>query len=236
MEAKDYLELPSMVINDITIDLPPKARAQYDQLEREMFAEFDGLELEVFNAAALTAKCRQLANGAVRHHEREEVIYAHEAKLEALDEIMEEAAGQGVLIAYQFRSDLARIMRRYKDRRMAYLGPGVSDKKAIEIIETWNGGGYDGLCAHHLSAGHGLNIQHGGHQIVWFGCDFSLEGYDQLNGRLCRPGQPSPYVMVHRILARHTVDDLVVQALGRKAVDQDSLREAMKRYQKDRGY
>lgn len=234
MEVDDYLELPPYVINDLVVDLPPKAREQYERLESDMFAEIDGTPLEVFNAASLTAKCRQVANGIVRHHEDPNtVLPVHDAKLEALDEVMEEAAGQGVLISYVFRPDLDRIMARYKKTyRLAYLGPGVNDREAKVIIEAWNQGEYHGLCLHHLSGGHGLNLQFGGHQVVWFGMDFNLEGYQQLNARLRRPGQEAQRVIIHRILARDTVDRAVVDAIERKVGDQRALRDAIKAYQR----
>jgi superfamily II DNA or RNA helicase len=238
LTSDDYLDLPPYVTNDIMIDLPPKARAQYDELEANMFAEFDEMELEVFNAAALTAKCRQVANGVVRHHEeRETLIPVHDAKLEALDEILEESGGSGVIISYAFRPDAERILKRYKGKfRVAYLGPGVSDIDSLKIIEDWNAGGYDGLCTSPQSSGHGLNLQFGGHQLVHFGLTYDLEMYLQINGRLRRPGQTAKSVIIHRILAHDTVDLLVRRAIDNKSADQKSLRDAMKEYQKERGF
>ena len=236
MEVDDYLELPPYVVNDISVDLPPKAQAAYDELEQEMLTELDGVPLEVFNAGALTAKCRQMANGIVRHHEdRETLLPVHEAKLEALEEVLEEAGGSGVLISYLFRPDLERILKRYEKRfRLAYLGPGVSDTEAVQIIQEWNQGLYDGLITSPQSAGHGLNLQYGGHQVVWFGCDYNLEGWLQLNARLRRPGQTNDRVIIHRILARNTIDSTVVYALENKIEDQAGLRDAIKHYQEQK--
>ena len=265
MQAKDYLDLPPYIYNTITIDLPPKARGQYDDMEADMFMALDGAPtlndaatplksilsaatgagyessssartLEVFNAAALTAKCRQIANGAVIDTEDNKITHAvHDAKLEALDEIMEEASGQGVFCAYIFRADLKRIMLRYKKKyRVAYLGPGVGDDEAIDIVDKWNKGNYDLLLSHPLSAAHGLNLQFGGHQIVWFGLDFGLEGWLQINARLRRQGQPSPFVTVHTILARDTIDQVVFKTLTAKEEDQQDLRDALDGYRRRR--
>jgi hypothetical protein len=239
MAVDDYLVLPPYIINDIWVDLPSKARAQYDELEKEMFVELDSGGLEVFNAAALTAKCRQMANGIVRGGpDNPDILHpVHDAKLEALDEVMEEAAGQGVLISYLFRPDMERILARYKKQfTMAYLGPGVNDTEARQIVDDWNKGLIEGLITHPLSAGHGLNLQHGGHQIVWFGLSYNLEEYLQMNARLRRPGQTSERVIIHRLLARQTVDCTTAEVLAQKATDQESLREAMKRYQTQRGW
>ena len=236
IQAKDHLDLPPVQFNDITIDLPPKARQQYDQLESDMFMELDQGAMEVFNAAALTAKCRQVANGIVKDTEDPTVTHIiHDAKLEALDDVMEEAAGQSVFLAYIFRNDMHRIKARYKNKyKVEYIGPGVGDAEAIDIVNRWNEGHYDLLMAHPQSAGHGLNLQFGGHQLVWFGLDYALEGYLQTNARLCRQGQPSPYVIIHRILARDTIDFVVKQALDSKESDQQNLRDALDAYKRSR--
>jgi SNF2 family DNA or RNA helicase len=238
MTAEEYLHLPPYVYNDLWVELPDKARRQYDTLEREMFLELgaDGT-IEVFNAAALTAKCRQLANGTmIDPAGGEHAIAVHDAKLEALDEVMEEAGGSGVLVAYQFRVDLKRILERYKRRyTVAYLGPGVSEKDAIDIVDRWNAGALDMLVTHEQSAGHGLNLQHGGHQIAWMGTSFSLEGWLQLNARLRRQGQDSEKVIVHRIMARDTVDEVCKTAIDRKESDQRGLHNALVEYQRKRG-
>ena len=237
LQAKDYLDLPPVIFNDIVVDLPPKARAQYDKMENEMFMELDsGGTMEVFNASSVTAKCRQIANGCVKDQEDKTIDHVvHDAKLEALDDIMEEAAGQSVFCAYIFRADMHRIMKRYaKKYEIAYFGPGVSDDEALQIVDKWNAGKYDLLLAHPQSAGHGLNLQFGGHQLVWFGLDYALEGYLQTNARLCRQGQPSPFVTIHRVLARDTIDGAVQKALDAKEGDQQGLRDAMDEYRRNK--
>lgn len=235
MRAEDYLELPDYIYNNLWVDLPAKTRAQYDSLEAQMFAEMDHGTVEVFNAASLTAKCRQVANGIFIDTETGQVHTLHEAKLEAFDEVMEEAAGQPVLGSYVFRGDMERLRKRYgKTHRVGYLGPGVGDLESDGIINDWNAGKFDLLLVHHGSAGHGLNLQFGGHQIVWMGLDWPLEGWLQLNGRLRRQGQKAAAVIVHRILARDTVDEAILDRLEGKARDQDDLRAAIDALQKYR--
>ncbi len=236
MQTKDYLQLPPVRNNDIMVDLPPKAQAQYDKMETEMFMELDeGGTMEVFNASAMTAKCRQIANGTVIDPENKTHAHAiHDAKLEALDDIIEEAAGQPVFISYVFRADMERIRARYKKLSVAYIGPGVSDNDALKIVNGWNTGLYDILISHHLSAGHGLNLQQGGHQLVWFGLDYPLEGYLQMNARLCRQGQPHPYVTIHRILAKGTLDSVVLSSLESKEEEQQGLMDALKAYRQQK--
>lgn len=238
MSAEDYLDLPDYIYNDIWVDLPPKAERVYRKLEDEMLAELDHATVELFSAASVATKCRQIANGIFLETETGDVHDIHDAKLEAFDDIMEEAAGQPVLGAYVFRADMERLRKRYgKSYRVGYLGPGVSDTDAVEVINTWNAGGYDLLLGHHASIGHGLNIQHGGHVIAWLGLDWPLEGWLQLNARLRRQGQKAESVVVHRVLARRTIDEAVLDRLTSKEQDQDDLRasiEALQRYRAGR--
>lgn len=240
MSDAEYLALPPYTYNDLWVDLPAPARKLYDKLERDMFMDLGSVGLiEVFNAAALTMKCRQLANGTMLDPAGTEVpIPIHEAKLEALDEIIEEASGTGVIVAYQFRVDLKRIQDRYKHRgyNVGYIGPGVTDKQAIEIVDRWNAGGYDILVTSAASSGHGLNLQFGGSQIAWVGTDYNLENWMQLNARLRRQGQVADKVVVHRILARNTVDEVTKESIDSKDQTQAGLHLALVEYQKKRGY
>ena len=228
LQAKDWLDLPEYLYNDLWVDLPPKARAQYEQLEQEMFAQLDSATIEVFNAASLTAKCRQMANGCVKDTETATTHDVHDAKLEALDDIVEEAGGSPLLVSYVFRADMERVKKRYAKRMtVEYLGPGVTDRESVRIINDWNAGKVSLLQVHHQSAGHGLNLQHGGNQLVWFGLDWPLEGWLQLNARLRRQGQQKSHVIVHRILTRESVDEAVLERLSGKERDQDDLTAAM---------
>lgn len=238
MRARDYLELPEEITNDIWVELPPDARRIYDQFERQMFADLDdqGTRLQVFNASTMTMKCRQLANGIVIDPEVEGMTHAiHEAKIEALDSVVSEANGQPILCAYVFRADARRIQARYgKQIRVSYLNPGTSDKEAVDMFNAWNSGQVQMLITHPKSGGHGLNIQFGGHTIVWFGLDYTCEEYLQLNARLTRQGQVSNRVIIHRILARGTVDHTVRDSLERKEVDQATLRQALEAYKRNK--
>lgn len=232
----DHIKLPDYLFRDVLVDLPPKVRDEYDRFEDEMFAEFDHGDVEVFNAAAMTNKCRQIANGAILDTETKQAHNIHDAKLEALDDIMEEAAGAPVLLSYVFRHDMHRIMERYARRyNCVYLGPGVSDTDGVKIMEDWNKGVYDLLVTHPASAGHGINAQYGGHIIVWFGLDWNSEYWDQLNGRLRRQGQTADSVIVYRLLTRDTIEMAIEEALERKVQDQNGLRKALASYRKQRG-
>ena len=225
VRASDFLELPPLVENTIEVDLPPTARRHYRELEREMFTVLaGGTEVEVFNAAAKTMKCLQAANGAVYVDDEGSWKELHDAKLEALGSVIEEAAGAPVLVAYHFKSDLARLQRAFHHARTLDADP--------RTIEAWNLGRIPLLLAHPASAGHGLNLQDGGNTIVFFGLNWNLEEHEQIIERIgptrqAQAGHNRP-VYVHRIVARGTVDELVLQRLQSKASVQQVLLEAMK--------
>jgi SNF2 family DNA or RNA helicase len=244
MRAEDYLSLPDYLEIDHWIDLDPASRRAYDELEEHLFAQvarhevdpLDGdVELECHNQASLRMKCRQLANGILYTDDGGEALI-HDAKLQVLDSILHEAAGQPVLLSYVFRADMRRIRERYqKHYRVSYIGPGVGTKETIETIDRWNRGEIHLLLTHPASAGHGLNLQFGGHQIVWFGLTDNLRYYAQLNARLRRQGQTAPFVAVRRILARGTVDEPLQDLLKRKHVTEQDLREAIETYARSKG-
>lgn len=225
VRATDFLELPPLVENTIEVDLPPTARRHYRELEREMFTVLaGGTEVEVFNAAAKTMKCLQAANGAVYVDDQGSWKELHDAKLEALGSVIEEAAGAPVLVAYHFKSDLARLQRAFPQARTLDADP--------RTIEAWNLGRIPLLLAHPASAGHGLNLQDGGNTIVFFSLNWNLEEHEQIIERIgptrqAQAGHNRP-VYVHRIVARGTVDELVLQRLQSKASVQQVLLEAMK--------
>ena len=232
LQAKDYIRLPEYITNDLWIELPKKTRAQYDEFEQTMFAELDHGTLEVFNVVSVVATCRQLANGMVIDTQTGDWVPVHDAKLEALDEVIEEAGGAPLLVGYVFRADMERILRRYQKRlRVGYLGPGISEAKAVEIYETWNRQGFDLLLLHHQSGGHGLNMQAGGNQLVRFGLDWPLEGHLQLAARLRRQGQLADHVIIHQILARDTIDVAMRDRLESKEKEQDDLTSALQALQ-----
>lgn len=225
VRAADYLDLPPLVENVVLVDLPPTARRHYRELEKEMFTTLaGGHEVEAFNAAALTQKCLQCANGAVYTGDAGEWQELHDAKLEALRSVVEEAAGAPVLVAYHFKSDLARLQKAFPGGRALGREPGV--------IDAWNAGRIPLLFAHPASAGHGLNLQHGGNILVFFGSWWNLEEHEQIIERIgptrqAQSGYDRP-VFVHRIVAQGTVDEIVLARLKTKASVQSLLLEAMK--------
>lgn len=220
MSAKDYLTLPAR--QEITVDvlLSPAEQLKYDTFEREqvmLFAE-EG-EITAVNAAALSTKLRQFANGAV-YDEQKNWHGVHDAKLEALSEIIEAANGKPVLVFYAFKHDCERILSKLKAHK-----PKMLDGE--KEITDWNAGKINVLLAHPASAGHGLNLQQGGHIIVWFGLNWSLELYQQANARLDRQGQKYP-VMIYHLVAKSTLDERIITVLAGKAQTQDSLLESVK--------
>ncbi len=226
-------ELP--VINDIWVKLPPKVQAQYDLLEKELFLEFDdGGDLEVFNAAALSMKLRQFAQGAVfLQPECPEWERVHDIKLRAMDEIMEEAAGTPVLALYQFGHDRERLLARYKGS--VHFGGSLGKTAAKEILRAWQAGEIPMLIGHPQSLGYGTDgLQYGSHLEAWFGLTWSLDDYQQTIARLDRKGQKRR-VTAHRILALSTLDMVMVDRLATKDEVQGSLLSTINAYRKLKG-
>lgn len=225
IKAEDYLDLPPLVENVIEVDLPPTARRHYRELEREMFTKLGtGEEIEAVSAAAKTMKCLQAANGALYTDESGTWKELHDAKLEALQSVVEEAAGMPVLVAYHFKSDLARLQRAFPQGRALDANP--------RTIADWNAGRIPVMFAHPASAGHGLNLQAGGNILVFFASWWDLEAHSQIIERIgptrqAQSGFNRP-VYVHRIVARSTVDSLVLRRLQTKASVQQVLLDAMK--------
>lgn len=219
MNAKDYLSLPERITRDVEIHLPAALKAKYDEFERDQVLALENLdEISAVNAAALTNKLLQFANGAV-YDANKDWHEVHKAKLDALEEIVDTSNGQPVLVFYSYKHDLERIKKRLK----AYK-PRTLDSR--QDIQDWNDGKIQVLLCHPASAGHGLNLQAGGNIIVWFGLTWSLELYQQANARLDRQGQTKP-VIVHRLIIIGTMDEDVSQAIERKTAGQDALMEAV---------
>lgn len=237
MSAADYNPLPDMVVNDVSIELPENLRALYNRMEKELFIQLDsGKEVEMFNQAALTNKCLQFSNGAmypVAGMPLWEPI--HDLKLEALEEIIDEAQGQQVLCAYAYRSDAERIMERFKALRPVNLTECKSEAALQNAMSRWASGDCLLLIGHPASMGHGIDgLQKRGHIIVWYGLNWSLDLYDQMNARIRRQGQGAP-VICHRILMLDTLDQAQALALTEKASTQAGLRNAVKQYRLTRG-
>ncbi len=228
MKADDYLEMPERTDNYIKLKMPDQIKKQYDDFEKnkvlDLFSsEQDCLdtpsEINAVNAAALSNKLLQFANGAV-YDENRKVFPIHDIKLEALKEIIDDANGQPVLVAWTFQFDRDRIMehlKKYKPREL----------KNNKDIEDWNAGKIPVMLAHPASAGHGLNLQAGGNIIVWFGQTWSLELYQQFNARLYRQGQQN-HVVINHLILQGTHDEDVIKALKSKDKKQSALMDSIK--------
>lgn len=222
------LPVDEPIFNEIVVDLPPAARAMYDEMEEEMFTQIEQEGVEALNAAGRTNKCLQLANGAVYLSDQDRRGLwreVHKAKLDALDSVIEEANGAPVLVAYNFKSDLARLLAAFPEGRTLDGNP--------QTVVDWCAGKIPILFAHPASAGHGLNLQEGGNTLVFFGVNWNLEEHMQIIERIGpmrqkQSGFDRP-VFVHYILARKTVDYMVLARLRGKQTVQEVLLEAMKR-------
>lgn len=222
MKAEDYLELPECICDDIPVTLDKKAQKAYEQLERDMLLEVDEDELVTANtAASLTGKLLQLCNGAV-YDEDGAVVPIHDCKIEALLETIEQLNGQHAIIYYHFQHDRDRILS-----ALEKSGLSVRVYKDAREENDWNAGKIDILLAQPSSCGYGLNLQDGGHHIIWFGLTWNLEEYQQANKRLHRQGQQFP-VIIHRLITQHGTDEDVVHSLESKDSVQESLLTALK--------
>lgn len=220
MQSADYLSLPARMDRVVRVVFPTKVQQQYEEFEASQVLALSELDtISAVNAAALTTKLLQFANGALYDEDRK-VHEVHDEKLEALEEILEAATGNPVLIFYSYQHDLVRIRQRFNEYKLTEL-------RSSADIAKWNKGEIPVLLAHPASAGHGLNLQAGGNIIVWFGLTWSLELYQQANARLHRQGQTRP-VIIHHLVAQGTVDEDVMQALENKAVGQEALMQAVK--------
>lgn len=216
MKNTDYLKLPEMVINEIPVRLSDKETDCYQTMKREMVLSIKDKEIDAVNAAALSGKLLQMANGAV-YDESGGVAHIHDRKLDALEDLIEAANGKPVLIAYWFKHDLKRILERFPAERL----------DSTDSIKRWNDGDIPVAVIHPASAGHGLNLQTGGSTLVWFSLTWSLELYQQTNARLWRQGQKDT-VVIHHIIAKSTIDEQVMKALRLKDKTQTALIEAVK--------
>ena len=219
MGADDYLDVPARIDSTIIIDLPAKIQAQYKEFEKELILEVQDAELEAPSAAVLANKLLQWCNGATYTDEHKNWITLHDEKLKALAELVEENSGENMLVAYNYKTDLIRLQKQFP-------GAVVLDKQQ-STIDNWNAGQIPMLLAHPASAGHGLNLQHGGSMLVWFGLNWSLELYQQFNGRLHRQGQTKPVRVVH-IVAAGCIDERVVDVINQKDITQNELLAALK--------
>lgn len=217
MKSADHLKMPELVSLQYEVQLSVDERKRYEALKQDLVLNLHGDEITAANAATLTGKLSQLANGAI-YSDDGKIIEFHDRKLDALEDIIEAANGKPLLVAYWFRHDLERIRRRFNVREI----------KTSADIADWNAGNIPVAVIHPASAGHGLNLQAGGSTLVWFGLTWSLELYQQTNARLWRQGQESRTVVIQHIIAANTIDGQILDALKRKDKTQAALIAAVK--------
>lgn len=216
MKATDYLEMPELVSVAKEVRLSEKEKKRYDELKKSLVLELPGSEITAANAASLTMKLSQMANGAV-YTDDKNVVGIHDRKLDALEDLVESANGQPVLVAYWFKHDKDRIQKRMEAREL----------KDPQDFADWNAGKIPVALIHPASAGHGLNLQQGGSILIWFGLTWSLELYQQTNARLWRQGQQSRTVIIQHIVAKGTIDERILKVLKHKDGTQAALINAV---------
>lgn len=216
MKSCDHLKLPELIMNEVEVVLEDKEVERYQDFKKEMVMTIGEEEIDAVNAASLSNKLLQLANGSI-YDEEKNYHTVHDKKIEALEQLIEEANGKPVLIAYWFKADKDRIEQRLNVREI----------QSAEDIEDWNKGEIQVGLIHPTSAGHGLNLQQGGCTLIWFGLTWSLELYQQTNARLYRQGQ-NQTVIIHHIITKNTIDEDVMKALKRKERTQEALMNAVK--------
>ena len=222
MKSTDHLKMPELISAKYKAELSEKEREKYEKLKSELVLNLDDGEVTAANAASLSNKLCQMANGAI-YDDEGEVIRIHDQKLDALEDIIEAANGRPVLVAYWFRHDLERITE-----RLHRLKIPCSRLDTDGSIRKWNAGEIPVALIHPASAGHGLNLQDGGNMLVWFGLTWSLELYQQTVARLWRQGQESETVVVQHIITKGTIDERIMKALSEKDTTQAALIDAVK--------
>ena len=222
MKASDHLKMPELLSTEYSVELSEKEKEKYERLKADLVLNL-GTEKEITaaNAASLSGKLCQMANGGI-YDDNGEVIEIHKKKLDALEDIIESMNGKPVLVAYWFKHDLERI-----SNRLSSLHISFSKIDNETSIQKWNKGEIPIALIHPASAGHGLNLQQGGSTLVWFGLTWSLELYQQTNARLYRQGQKDT-VVIHHIVAKGTIDEQILKALMNKNETQSALIDAVK--------
>ena len=216
MKSTEYLKMPELILNELEINLDEEDQIKYKKFKKEMVMTIQEKEIDAINAASLSNKLIQLANGSI-YDEDKKFYEVHNKKLDKLEEIIESANGKPVLVAYWFKADKERIEKRFK----------VKEIKTADDIKQWNMGMINLALIHPASAGHGLNLQSGGSTLVWFSLTWSLELYQQTNARLYRQGQKDT-VVIHHLITKNTIDEDIMKSLKRKDKTQESLMRAVK--------
>lgn len=217
MKSTDHLQMPELITSQYEVQLSEDEEQRYEELKADFILELPEGEITAANAASLTGKLSQLANGAI-YDDEGNIVEFHDRKLDALEDIIESTNGKPLLVAYWFKHDLQRIKKRFDVREI---------KTSKDIID-WNNGDIPVAVIHPASAGHGLNLQAGGSTLIWFGLTWSLELYQQTNARLWRQGQSSGTVVIEHIITKGTIDERILKALSLKEVSQNALIDAVK--------
>lgn len=232
LAAKDYLDLPPLIENVVEVELPPSAMSKYRQMEDILMTVLEDETVTAANASVAWGKCRQIANGGIFHEGGKEWTDLHEAKVDAVEDIIEELQGKPALVAYEYGHDLERLLRRL-GRDTPWIGGGVSAGRFRSIEAAWNRGEIAVLLAQPQSVAHGLNLQETSAAVVDAGLTPDLEVDEQLVRRVWRQGQKETVVR-HRIVAKDTVDELIMKMLKKKDRTQQSLLDALKTHLKER--
>lgn len=217
MKSTDHLQMPELITSQYEVQLSEEEEKRYEDLKADFILELPEGEVTAANAASLTGKLSQLANGAI-YNDDGNIIEFHDRKLDALEDLIEAANGKPLLVAYWFKHDLHRIKKRFDVREI----------KSSKDITDWNNGDIPVAVIHPASAGHGLNLQAGGSTLIWFGLTWSLELYQQTNARLWRQGQTSGTVVIEHIITKGTIDERILKALSKKELTQNALIDAVK--------
>lgn len=232
LDAKDYLELPELIINPIYVDLPETAVALYDEMEEELVVGIKNKDIVAVNAAVASSKCCQIANGGI-YDEYQKYHFIHDAKTEAVASLIEELGGSPALVAYEYGHDLTRLRKMFGEN-VPYIGGGVTPKRSSELEVAWNKGELPILLGQPASMAHGLNLQGAGNHVIWHSITWNLEHYDQLIRRVYRQGNKHKRVFVHLIIAKGTIDEAKISALNAKHRTQKDLFDALGAYFKSK--
>lgn len=230
LDADDYLELPELIVNPIYVDLPDEAWAQYKEMEDELIVAIERGDIVAASAAVASGKCSQIANGGIYDADGK-AHFIHDAKSEAVRDLVAELNGSPALMAYEYGHDLERL-RTVFGKDVPYIGGGVTPKKSSAIEEAWNRGELPLLLGQPASIAHGLNLQNAGNHVIWHSLTWNFEHYDQFIRRVRRQGNKHNKVFVHHIIARNTVDELKLMALNRKFRTQKDLFDALNNFLK----
>lgn len=222
MKANDYLNMPELISNHVEVEMSEKEMKVYKELKNELVITLGDEDVTTSNAASLSNKLTQMANGAIYLDNHESAII-HDRKLDALEDLIEAQCGKPVLVAYWFKHDLERIENRLEELKINF-----KEIRTDASIEDWNKGNIEVGLIHPASAGHGLNLQEGGSTLIWFGLTWSLELYEQINARLYRQGQKDRCVVIEHIVTKGTIDEQIIKTLEEKDKSQSRLIDAVK--------